>query len=97
MGEPERDFLICATADGDRVAGSIVRNCERCEVAVTVAPSGQRLIAERVAGAPIEVVCIACGLAEFEADPDAKLGPVSAEQRAELLAFFRARRRRPPV
>ena len=95
MGEPERDFLICATADGEAVAGSIVRNCERCDVRVWVAPSGQRTIIER--GPSLEVVCIPCGLGEFERDPATKVGPVTSEQIAELRAFVRARRRRPPV
>lgn len=89
MTEPE--LLICGPGHvgiAAAIPGSARGRCADCGAPVTIAPSGQHLIS---AGAT--PVCIRCGLARIEADPDAEAAPVNAEQIAELRhAAERARR-----
>lgn len=58
-------FLVCASAEHPTmVAGSIFVKCSQCEIALMMAPSGQRLIAHDPA---IQPVCERCSKAGIKA------------------------------
>jgi hypothetical protein len=75
------DFLVCVRDDAPQVIpGSTRATCARCGADVAVAPTGQRLRAER----NLTVVCVSC-IADVD---DLEFEPLSAEQLAELRAYY---------
>jgi hypothetical protein len=87
MSDDAPDMLVCGPPRGRQVPGTALALCADCGKAIAVAPSGQALVSKGAVA-----VCLACGMDRVEADPDPRLGAISAEQLDELRQVLR----RPP-
>lgn len=86
-------FLVCGSPLFPYAPGSTMDECADCGATVVVAPSGRR----RIAAHDLQTICMDCGERRMEADPDAEIAPVGADQLAEMLQAAHAenaRRRR---
>jgi len=76
--EEEVDYLICSTTG--YVLGSITAACHRCNCEVSIAPSGQGMLAENPRLLPI---CIHCAAGDLEFS-DHEVMPPAPEQMEEI-------------
>jgi hypothetical protein len=77
-------MILCAPGPPDEhsIAGSTPDICSECGREIHVAPSGRELV--KTVEQPARFVCMGCGFALIEADPDPKLHEPTREQRDEL-------------
>ena len=85
---PSDLFVLVAWRVGDAslttIRGSTHATCRNCKAAVWIAPSSRTILLSKPEAVTL---CFQCALA---VDPDLKmLGPLTAEQHAEIRAYYR--------
>jgi DNA-directed RNA polymerase subunit RPC12/RpoP len=73
--------MICGRRfDGANIPGTIFDHCSECGEEVSIAPSGQRILAERD---DLRIVCMNCGYYIMEGE-SFQLQPLNEDQNREL-------------